>query len=334
MAVAATAKKNLSKATAASDEASSTSAPAVAPAPKEAVAPVPKEFENAWFCPTFQAFVELGLPAGKSRCLTSLHLVSGSGPLKKKKLAQNETTEQVRESILSTGGRSGRRTLQSATVVSLKAANPAADAETPSDAASRMIMVNFNGLGLWTARSQSLRELIDLTIQLGGTPEEVLRARLDYKDHLSNNYKPIVEDSPPVPKFRRLNATPQSAVLVQPVGRKYVGYESGHECDDIPTDDDDADNDQSGDREECAICYRGLNRLTGKCLRCYPKRCVTCKQKMLLNRGRCTSCLRPAHSETYCITTVKGPATNGVNQLFCIPCFDALEPSSPYDSTM
>ena len=143
---------------------------------KDALVPL-IPFKSDWFCSTFLVFTELGLPGGKVRCLPIFHLASGSGPLKissKRSLATTATTaDEVRENILQTGGRSARRSIQSSTVAAMKGLNSEIEVESASDAAHRVIIVNFNGLNQWNSKSASLKELFTLVTLMYQGPEAV-----------------------------------------------------------------------------------------------------------------------------------------------------------------
>jgi hypothetical protein len=64
--------------------------------PSSQAKPVATEARIKWFCTTFLLFVELGLPSGKHKCLSTFELTSGSGPSKKaseKTLLDKDSTE-------------------------------------------------------------------------------------------------------------------------------------------------------------------------------------------------------------------------------------------------
>ena len=145
-------------------------------------------------------------------------------------------------------------------VTALKSSFPS-DVESASDAANRIIMINFNGLQQWNSKSASLTELISLATITDHGPVAITAAYQVLKEHLENPYQPVVE-SPllPLPLGQRFYSTPDSAILGAPPAilaastdileaspaileapssiSARVNYDSGHECDDIETSDE------------------------------------------------------------------------------------------------
>ena len=157
-------------------------------------------FKSDWFCSTFLVFTELGLPGGKAHCLPLFFTTgNGSGPLRNSsKRALTTTAEEVRENILKIGGRSSRTSIQNTVVAALKSSGPESETESASDAANRIIMMNFNGLQQWNSKSASLKELFSLATIMDQGPVAITAAYQVLKQHLENPYQPVVE-SPLMP---------------------------------------------------------------------------------------------------------------------------------------
>jgi hypothetical protein len=148
-----------------------------------------KAYDPAWFCPTYLAFLELGYPAGKAKCLPLFKINSGSGP-RKGKIINNPSAEEITSTILKTGGRTSRRAVQSHIAAATNASATISERESEREG-TILIMRNFNGLNQWNAQAHSLRGLVDLSESLGDSAEEIRSAKIKLRDHLSNPYVPL-----------------------------------------------------------------------------------------------------------------------------------------------